>query len=69
MSDDRPSNAHLSVNHAGCSLDRSGGKADCRHRESRFFHVVSTWSAAPLHLFIVMFVCIKIQLCWILFVQ
>lgn len=44
VSDDRPSNAHLSVNHAGCSLDRSGGKADCRHRESLFschFNMVS----------------------------
>lgn len=26
MSDDRPSNAHLSVNHTRCRLDRSGEK-------------------------------------------
>lgn len=60
MSDDRPSNAHLSVNHAQRSLDRSGEKADCRRKES---HIFTRWTiAAPLNLFTVMFVCIKIKL-------
>lgn len=40
VSDDKPSNAHLSVNHAWHRLDSSGEKVDHRHQESHNVHVV-----------------------------